>query len=148
MAHALTVAMGILRVRFRQNIYTRAVQKIFLKTKLTFALRKLFERQFAVKSDHMRRKLPKPLRQYNTALRKVLARQLSGGFCRAFHQIGQTNSKFDHALVIVIVEWLRNHATFIEYRPELIYAAGIVMADAHRRLAGIAAHNNELHTFS
>src|SRR5580704_3157206 len=55
MPHALAVAVGILGIRLRQNIYARAVQKILLKTKLTFALRKLFERQLAVESNHMLR---------------------------------------------------------------------------------------------
>src|ERR1700688_3434792 len=131
MTHALTVSMRILRIRFRQKKYACTVQQIFLKAKLAFALRKLFERQFAIESNHMRRVFAKPLRQYDPAFREVFARQFGGGFCGALHEVRQTDSKFDHALVIVIVEWLRNDSAFIEHRPELIHAAGIVMADAY-----------------
>src|ERR1700686_5316204 len=74
MPYALAVAVGVLRIGLRQNIYACAVQKIFLKTKLAFALRKLFERQFAVESDHMRRVFPKPLRQYDATFREIFAR--------------------------------------------------------------------------
>ena len=54
MTNTLVIAARVGGYSFRQNIHARAVQKIFLKAKLAFALRKLFERQFAVESDHMR----------------------------------------------------------------------------------------------
>ena len=123
--------MGILSICLRQNIHTRAVQKVFLETKLAFALRKLFERQFAVECDHMRRVFPKPLRQYDAPFRKVFARQLRSCYCGALYEVGQADTKFNHAFVIVIIKWLRNHSAFIEHRPELVHAPSIIMADTH-----------------
>src|SRR6202166_4748565 len=118
MTYALAVAMRILSICLRQNIHARAIQKVFLEAKLAFALGKLFERQFAVECDHMRSVFPKPLRQYDASFGKVFPCQLRGCFCGALYEVGQADANFNHALVIVIVKWLRNHSAFIEYRPE------------------------------
>ena len=148
MTNTLAITAGVRQVCFRKNVDAGAVQEFLLQTKLAFALGKLFVGQFAVEGDDVWSEFSEALRQDNAAFGKIFASKFGGGSGGAFHQVGQTNAKFDDALVVVIIKWLGNYAAFVENRPELICATGVVMPNPDGRFAGIAAHDDQLHAFS
>src|SRR5271157_2544998 len=148
MLQAIALAARILTAGGRENVDLRAVKTRFLQAVVALALGKLLVNDLAVKGHHARREFAEFLREDDAALGKILARKFldaPGGF---LDEIGEADSEFDDAAVVRIVEGLGDNARFKERRPELIAAAGVIMTGADRGLAGIAAHDHELHAFA
>jgi len=82
------------------------------------------------------------------AFGKILAREfldaLVGFLTRSVRPI--PNSMMP--AVVGIVECSGTNARFIEHGPELIAAAGVIMAGADGGFAGVASHDHELHAFA
>lgn len=135
-------------IRRRQDIHARAIEQFLLQAILAFTLRKLLVHNFPVESDDMRRELFQLLRKNDASLGEIFARQFRFGFRRTFYEVGESYAKFDHALVVVIVERLGHNAAFVKNVPELIGAPGIVVADTHGGFAWIATDDDQLHAFS
>ena len=119
-----------------------------LKAELALALRKLFVDDLSVEGNDMRRKFLQLLRKNDAALGEISARQLFHALGGPLDQIGEADAEFDDALVVVIVERLGDDAAFIDHRPKLIGAAGVIVADADGGFAGIATNDDEFHAFS
>src|SRR5260370_4048075 len=148
MPQLLAPARGIRAAGGRQDVHPRAVEQLFLNAKFAFSLGKLFVSQFPVKRHDVWSEFLKLLREDDAALGVVFALQFLDAFRGTLHQVGQPNAEFDHPLVVVIIEGLRHNAALIEHGPELVPAAGIVVAHSDGGLARIAAHDHELHAFA
>jgi len=96
----------------------------------------------------MRSSLSDFLGKHDAAFGEVFPRQFFHSLGGPFDQIGEADAKFDHSFVVAVIEGLGNHTAFIQHGPELVAAPGVIMTDAHRRLARIAANNDEFHAFS
>src|SRR5208337_2557658 len=145
---AVALATGILTAGGRENVDLRAVEIHLLQAVVAFALGKLLEDDLAVKGHHVRREFTQLLREDNAAFGEILARELLDASGRFFDEIGEANAEFDDAAIVGVVEWFGDHARFIEHGPELIAAAGVVVAGADGGFAGITTHDDELHAFA
>src|SRR5580704_4079566 len=126
----------------------RAVQKLLLQAVVAFALRELFVGELAVERDDPRPKLLELLGQDDAAFGKILSSEFFYRFSRTLHQVGEADAELNYAAIVRVVKRLRHHATLMQSRPEKIASSGVVVAGAHGRLRGIAAHDYELHAFT
>ena len=148
MLQFLALPLRVLAAGRRQDVHPRAIKKFFLDTELAFALGKLFVNYFSVERNDVRRELLQLLRKHDAAFGEISAGELFHALGGPLDQVGKPDAKFNHALVVVIVERFRNHAAFVQDGPELIGAPGVVVTHAHGGFARIAADDDQLHAFS
>ena len=148
MAQLFALVFVICPARGRQDVNARAIKQLFLHAVVALALRKLFIGKLAIESHDARAIFLQLLRKHDASLGKILALQFLAPFRRALHQIRKADTKFNHALIIMVIKRLRHHPALIEHRPEFISPSGIVMADADGRLARIATDDHQLHPFT
>jgi hypothetical protein len=148
MLQFLILSLRILAAGGGQNVDARPIEQFFLEAELALALGKLFVNYFSVEGNDVRRELFQLLRKDDAAFGEIPARQLFHALGGALDEIRESDTEFDHALVVVIVERFRDDAAFVEDGPELIGASRVVMADTHGGFAWVAADDDQLHAFS
>src|SRR5712691_388672 len=126
-AQFVSPADGVLTAGGRQHKHLRPVELLFLQAQLAWPLRKHFENDLHVKTDHAWHK-------FFDAARRPL------------HQIRQPDAELDHALVVLILEWLRHNPRIVQERPEQICAPRVIVAQARRLFTGIAANDHQPHS--
>jgi hypothetical protein len=148
MLQFLALALRVLAAGGWQHVNARAIKQFFLETKLALSLGELFVDYFPVEGHDVRRELFQLLGKHDPAFREISPRQLFDALGGPLDEVGKADAEFDHALVVVIVEWFGHDATLVQDGPELIGAPGIVVADAHGRFARITTDDDQLHAFS
>ena len=119
-----------------------------MQPQLAGAAGEFFVHHLAIKGDDARLQVFQFLRQEDAAFGKFLALDFLDGAGRALDQVGHADAEFQDAAVVFVAERLGDHARFVHDRPELIAAAGVVVADAGGTVARIGADQNHSHTFA
>src|SRR5882672_4849945 len=139
-------AEGVFSARRGENENQRAIEPLLLQSELAWPLGEILIGRLAVESDHLRGILLKFLRQQNAALGEFLATQFLDPARRPLDQIGQTDSEFDHTLVITMIEKFRHNPGIVKQRPEFISTPGVIMPNTSRAVPGITTHDDKSHT--
>src|ERR1700693_822997 len=136
---------GVLTAGGGKHEHLRAVEFFLLQAELARAAGKFFVSQLAIEGDHPRMMLFELLRKHHAAFRELFPANLFDAAGRPFDDVGEADAEFDQPAVVLRFQRVRHQSGLVKQRPELVAAAGIVMAGARRGFAGIEADHQQFH---
>lgn len=126
----------------------RAVEGVFLEAEDAGTARKALVDRFAVEGDDAGFHFFDFTGEKDAALGEFLALNFFHAFGGALDQVGEADAEFDEAFVFGVFERLGDDTGIVHDGPKMIAAAGVIVPGACRAFAGIAADEDELHTFA
>lgn len=126
----------------------RAVEGVFLEAEDAGAAGEAFVDGFAIEGDDAGLHLFELAGEKDAAFSEFLTLDFFHAFGGALDQVGEADAEFDEAFVFSVFEGLGNDAGFVHDRPEMIAAAGVVVAGAGGTFARVGADEDQFHAFT